>query len=57
MKLVRIYLDGKDTVYVDRIVNEEMYYYLLDLEKDFQQNKAYAPQFIVVVLSDFEEST
>ena len=55
MKLIRIYLHGEDTIYVDRIVNNEIYYYLLDLEKDFQQNKPYAPQFTVVVVSNFEE--
>jgi hypothetical protein len=55
MKLVRILLYGQDDVYVDRLVNEEMYYYLLDLEKSFEQNKPYAPQFLVIVLNDFYE--
>jgi hypothetical protein len=55
MKLVRICIFGEDDVSVERVVTDEMYYYLLDLEKSFQQDKPYAPQFMVIVLSDFYE--
>lgn len=55
MKLIRIYLYGEDEIHVDRVVTDEMYYYLLDLEKSFDQGIAYAPQMVIIVLSDFYE--
>lgn len=55
MKLIRISLYGDEEVHVDRVVTDEMYYYLLDLEKSFEQGVPYAPQMVIIVLSDFYE--
>jgi hypothetical protein len=56
MKLVRICIYGTEgMVSIDRIVTDEIYFYLLDLEKSFDQEKRYAPKFIVTVINDFQE--
>lgn len=56
MKLVRICIYGTEgMVSVERIVTDEIYYYLLDLEKSFDQEKRYAPKFLVTIMSDFKD--
>lgn len=56
MKYIRIWLIGQeDEVYVDRLVSDEIYLYLVDLERSFEQNKPYAPQFSIEVLRDYLE--
>lgn len=44
-----------DDVYVDRLVSDDIYLYLLDLEKSFDQGKPYAPQFRIEVIKDYLE--
>ena len=55
MKYIRIWLIGIDDVYVDRLVPDDIYLYLLDLEKSFDQDKPYAPQFKIEVIKDYLE--
>lgn len=55
MKYIRIWLIGIDDVYVDRLVSDDIYLYLVDLEKSFDQDKPYAPQFRIEVIKDYLE--
>lgn len=55
MKYIRIWLIGIDDVYVDRLVSDDIYLYLVDLEKSFDQDKPYAPQFKIEILKDYLE--
>lgn len=55
MKYIRIWIIGIDDVYVDRLVSDDIYLYLVDLEKSFDQGKTYAPQFRIEVIKDYLE--
>jgi len=55
LKYIRIWLIGIDDVYVDRLVSDDIYLYLVDLEKSFDQDKPYAPQFRIEILKDYLE--
>lgn len=55
MKYIRIWIIGIDDVYVDRLVSDDIYLYLVDLEKSFDQDKPYAPQFRIEVIKDYLE--
>ena len=55
MKYIRIWIIGIDDVYVDRLVSDDIYLYLVDLEKSFDQGKPYAPQFKIEVIKDYLE--
>jgi hypothetical protein len=55
LKYIRIWLIGIDDSYVDRLVSDDIYLYLADLEKSFDQNKPYAPQFRIEIIKDYLE--
>ena len=55
MKYIRIWIIGIDDVYVDRLVSDDIYLYLVDLEKSFDQSKPYAPQFRIEIIKDYLE--